>query len=241
MYRRDALQRNISGRLRLSLLLTIVSVVIGVLPPGASMSAEPTKRPAVAEERLLQQFISSALNQKPAPAPPAASTQSDTALASPNAPGPAQPDVPSPQLPASYSKATFKMVLALAATVAILALGGVVCRRYLLQSPWFGQRGALLRVIARVNITPKAAVALVEVPGKVLVIGVTGNSVTGLSELPATTVQPDEAVQPRSTAVSFAETLERQTHNGNGYATTEDSLLGLSERIQRKVRNLKQL
>ena len=242
MYSRAALRWDISDRRCLPLLTLIVCLVVSTLSPALSISAEQPARSATAltEERLLQQFISSALNQQQSLTPPVESSPADSVTTSPARGAPEQPAPPANPLPTAYARATLNMVLALGATLAVLAAGGYVCRRYLLKSPWFGKRSSTLRVIARVNITPKAAVALVEVPGKLLVIGVTGNSVTGLSELPADP-QPTAEGQPRPTAVSFAETLEQQTHHSNGHTPTEDPLLGLSENIQRKVRSLKQL
>jgi flagellar biogenesis protein FliO len=66
------------------------------------------------------------------------------------------------------------MVVALGAILGCLLLAAFLLRRYLFSQATFGKRATSLRVLARTHLTPKAVVALLEVPGKTLVIGVTG-------------------------------------------------------------------
>jgi len=120
-------------------------------------------------ERFLQNVIGQSLAQgNPAPAAPTA----------PPSPGP-QSAVPSPQpvqATGDLTAATLKMVLSLGGILGLLALGGYMIRRFWLDQTFLGKRTPMMRVLARVNITPKAGVALLEVPGKVLVIGLTGST-----------------------------------------------------------------
>src|SRR5215510_1642909 len=154
-------------------------------------------------ERFLQNVIGQSLGQgSPAPAAPIA----------PPSPGP-QSTVPSPQ-PAQatgdLTAATLKMVLSLGSILGLLVLGGYVIRRFWLDQTFLGKRTPMMRVLARVNITPKAGVALLEVPGKVLVIGLTGSTMVALGELTTAASQPFEH-PPVETPSSFASALDTST------------------------------
>jgi flagellar biogenesis protein FliO len=132
------------------------------------------------------------------------------------------------------------MVLSLAAILGCLLLVAYVIRRYLLSSAPFGKRAKALRVIARTHLTPKAVVALLEVPGKTLVIGVTGSTLVTLGEV----VMPTENHEVASAAapnISFAATLDQSAQELNGTDQGDETLLHVSERIQRKISRLKQL
>jgi flagellar biogenesis protein FliO len=194
------------------------------------------------EERFLQHIISRTLDQKtpaetdaaesPQPQP---SSRSHTPYAVPTAPSAA-----ANQIPSELTTATTTMILALSAILSLLGAGGYVIRRYLLKPSVFGKRGNLLRVVARVSITPKAAVALLEVPGKLLVIGVNGSTLTALGEIPATALEQAESVE-NTTSDSFAAALDQHAQAANASAPPEDPLVHMAEHIQRKVSRLKQL
>jgi flagellar biogenesis protein FliO len=206
-----------------------------------SQAAEPAApAPAVQSmpqppngERFLQNVISQSLAQgNPAPAAPTA----------PPSPGP-QSAVPSPQpvqATGDLTAATLKMVLSLGGILGLLALGGYVIRRFWLDQTFLGKRTPMMRVLARVNITPKAGVALLEVPGKVLVIGLTGSTMVALGELTTATVPPLERT-PVETPSSFASTLDTSTESLVDEEKGADVLLKVSEAIQQKMRRLKQL
>jgi flagellar biogenesis protein FliO len=132
------------------------------------------------------------------------------------------------------------MILALSAILGLLGAGGYVIRRYLLKPSVFGKRGNILRVVARVSITPKAAVALLEVPGKLLVIGVNGSMLTALGEIPVTALEQAESAE-HTASDSFATALDQHTRAANASAPPEDPLVHMPEHIQRKVSRLKQL
>jgi flagellar biogenesis protein FliO len=220
-----------------------------VVTGGAAVSraAEPASVPANTgqsmpqppnQERFLQNFISQSLGQG---APP---TATPSALP---APGP-QPAVVSPQPSqlqpsqptGDLTAAAMKMVLSLGGILGLLVLGGYVIRRYLLNQTFLGKRTPMMRVLARVNITPKAGVALLEVPGKVLVIGITGSTLVALGELTTGTTPALElpTVEP---PVSFATTLDNSTGSRAEDEKTADVLLKVSEVIQQKMSRLKQL
>jgi flagellar biogenesis protein FliO len=122
----------------------------------------------------------------------------------------------------------------------LLVLGGYVIRRFWLDQTFLGKRTPMMRVLARVNITPKAGVALLEVPGKVLVIGLTGSTMVALGELPTATLPPREH-PPVETLSSFASALDTSTGNLPDEEKDADALLKVSEAIQQKIRRLKQL
>jgi len=137
------------------------------------------------------------------------------------------------------------MVLSLGGILGVLVLGGYVIRRYLLDQTFLGKRTPLMRVLARVNITPKAGVALLEVPGKVLVIGITGSTLVALGEVAAVTTTPLEHPS-EALSSSFAATLDNSTRDNSTSSLVEEErpaavLLKLSEAIQQKVSRLKQL
>jgi flagellar biogenesis protein FliO len=132
------------------------------------------------------------------------------------------------------------MVLSLGGMLGLLVLGGYVIRRFWLDQTFLGKRTPMMRVLARVNITPKAGVALLEVPGKVLVIGLTGSTMVALGELSTATVSPREQ-PPVETPSSFATTLDMSTGSLADEEKSADALLKVSEAIQQKIRRLKQL
>jgi len=132
------------------------------------------------------------------------------------------------------------MVLSLTGILLLLVLGGYVIRRYLLDQTFLGKRNAMMRVLARINITPKAGVALLEVPGKVLVIGITGSTLVALGELTTATTPPLE--QPvAEPPPSFATTLDTSIGSLTDEEKPADVLLKVSEVIQQKMSRLKQL
>jgi flagellar biogenesis protein FliO len=98
------------------------------------------------------------------------------------------------------------MVLSLGGILGLLVLGGYVIRRFWLDQTFLGKRTPMMRVLARVNITPKAGVALLEVPGKVLVIGLTGSTMVALGELSSAT-SPALERPPVEMPSSFASAL----------------------------------
>jgi flagellar biogenesis protein FliO len=184
-------------------------------------------------ERFLQNVISQSIGQgSPAPAAPTA----------PPSPGP-QAAVQSPQpvqATGDLTAATLKMVLSLGGILGVLVLGGYVIRRFWLDQTFLGKRTPMMRVLARVNITPKAGVALLEVPGKVLIIGLTGSTMVALGELSTATVPPLER-PPVEMPPSFASALDTSTGSLTDETKGADALLKMSEAIQQKMRWLKQL
>lgn len=227
--------------------LIIGACLLGLLVAGetpSSRAAEPVSAPKPAgeptpqpnQERFLQNFISQSLGQGPAAtAAPSPSPQSAVVSPQSSAPSP-QPAPPTGDLTA----ATMKMVLALAGILALLVLGGYVIRRYLLDQTFLGKRTPLMRVLARVNITPKVGVALLEVPGKVLVVGITGSTLVALGEIAPIAPAPTEhAAETRPS--TFATTLDHSTSRLTAEEKPSDVLLKISEAIQQKVSQLKQL
>jgi flagellar biogenesis protein FliO len=195
-------------------------------PAGHSIPQPPN------QERFLQNFISQALGQgSPAPVAPTA----------PPPPSP-QSSVPTPQPPPAtgdLTAATLKMVLSLGGILGLLVLGGYAIRRYWLDQTFLGKRTPMMRVLARVNITPKAGVALLEVPGKVLVIGLTGNTMVALGELTTTTLPLERP--PVESPSSFPSALDTSTGSLADEEKGAEVLLKVSEAIQQKMRRLKQL
>jgi flagellar biogenesis protein FliO len=197
------------------------------MPAGPSMPQPPNG------ERFLQNVISQSLGQG-SPVPVAPTT--------PPPPG-SQSAVPSPQpvqATGDLTAATLKMVLSLGGMLGLLVLGGYVIRRFWLDQTFLGKRTPMMRVLARVNITPKAGVALLEVPGKVLVIGLTGSTIVALGELPTATI-PSREHPPVETPSSFVSALDTSTGSLADEEKGAEALLNVSEAIQQKIRRLKQL
>jgi flagellar biogenesis protein FliO len=221
------------GACLLRLLVVGEATVSHAAEPVAPMPAVQSMPQPPNGERFLQNVISQSLGQgSPAPAIPTA----------PPSPGPQSP-VPSsqpPQTTGDLTAATLKMVLSLGGILGLLVLGGYVIRRFWLDQTFLGKRTPMMRVLARVNITPKAGVALLEVPGKVLVIGLTGSTMVALGELTTATIQPLEH-PPVETPSSFASALETSTGSFVEEGKGADALLKVSEAIQQKMRRLKQL
>ncbi len=221
-----------------------------VVAGGAvSLAAEPASVPTNAGQSMPQQpnqerfppdFISQVLGQGTSPtatppAPPSPNSQS-----SPVSSQPSPPQLQPAPITGELTATALKMVLSLTGILLLLVLGGYVIRRYLLDQTFLGKRNALMRVLARINITPKAGVALLEVPGKVLVIGITGNTLVALGELTTVTTPPLEQpmAEPPS---SFATTLDTSIGSLTDEEKPADVLLKVSEVIQQKMSRLKQL
>jgi flagellar biogenesis protein FliO len=221
------------GACLLHLLVVGEATVSHAAEPAAPVPAVQSMPQPPNGERFLQNVISQSLGQgSPAPAVPTA----------PPSPGPqaAVPSAQQPQATMDLTAATLKMVLSLGGMLALLVLGGYVIRRFWLDQTFLGKRTPMMRVLARVNITPKAGVALLEVPGKVLIIGLTGNAMVALGELSTATIPPLDQ-PPVETPSSFASALDMSTGSLADEEKGADTLLKVSEAIQQKMRRLKQL
>ncbi len=219
-----------------------------VVAGGAvSLAAEPASVPPNAGQSMPQQhnqerfppdFISQVLGQgtSPTATPPAPPSPNSQSFPVSSQPSPPQPAPTTGELTAT----ALKMVLSLTGILLLLVLGGYVIRRYLLDQTFLGKRNALMRVLARINITPKAGVALLEVPGKVLVIGITGNTLVALGELTTATTPPLEPPMAEPPP-SFATTLDTSIGSLTDEEKPADVLLKVSEVIQQKMSRLKQL
>jgi flagellar protein FliO/FliZ len=200
--------------------------------PPVSRAAEPPAQPSPPgetpqnlQEQFLQHFISQSL--QPEAMPPGVTSRATQERAS----------VPAHDTHELTAAAT-KMVLSLGVVVLLLIGGAYLVRRYLLQQPPLGRRGQVLRVVAKVPLTPKTAVVLVEVPGKVLVVGVAGTALTALGEV-APEALGRQTQEPE--AAAFAATLDRHVRNLEAQQGADDVLLHVPEAIQKKVNGLKRL
>jgi flagellar biogenesis protein FliO len=150
---------------------------------------------------------------------------------------------PVPQIPHQLTTAATTMLLALGAILCCLIVGAYVVRRYLLTHTLLGTRTTPLRVLARTYITPKAAVALLEVPGKLLVIGIAGGTMVALGEVTAASPSSETNTpsSPSIPSTSFATTLTQSAQQFIRQDEADATPLQVSERIQQKVSRLKQL
>jgi flagellar biogenesis protein FliO len=205
-------------------------------------TTEDSMQPSPSQERFLQHFISRSLGQEEAKdASPGVLRQQSAAAPSQHAPPSlTEPQMAETRLSSELTTAATQMVFALGGVLSCLLAGGYLLRRYFLKHASLGQREGLLRVLGRVNLTPKATVALLEVPGKLLVIGITSSTLTALGEVAATALEAP-ATSAASSSASFADTLDQETLTLPEQTHTADPLLHGPEAIQRMVSGLKRL
>ncbi len=161
-------------------------------------------------------------------------------------------------VPGDFTSSLTTMLLSLALLSSFLLIGAYLVRHYFFRSTFQGRRGQQIRVLNRVNITPKATIALVDVPGKVLVVGITGQSLTPLGEIPRLegreeqrhTTEPEEHAENLKEAgrgspaehSSFAVTLAQEIEGYDmGQNSPDEAILRVAEAIQKKVSGLKKL
>jgi flagellar biogenesis protein FliO len=214
---------------RLLAALCVGGFFLAVTPP-MSRAAEPPARQSPPgettqnlQEQFLQHFISQSLQPEAMP-PGTRATQERASVPTHDA--------------HELTAAATKMILSLGVLILLLIGGAYLVRRYLLQQPPLGRRGQVLRVVAQVPLTPKTAVALVEVPGKVLVVGVAGTVLTALGEV-APEALGRQTQEPE--AAAFAATLDRHVRDLEAQQGADDVLLHVPEAIQKKVNGLKRL
>lgn len=90
----------------------------------------------------------------------------------------------------SFFPALLKMFFALAIVIGLLVAAMYVLRRYLSQSPSGSRDGSLIQIVATRYLGPKCSILMVEVLGKVVVLGLTGGQMTVL-----TTIDDDRALE----------------------------------------------
>ena len=206
------------------------------------------------QESFLQQFISRSLIPEP-PAQAVSTAPKDEPQVRSETP-PLQVAVAPPPLEKSVSSeltaAATKMILALAAILCFLIGAAYLARRFIFNRMSSGSSEQLLRVVAKVPLTTKCMLVLVEVPGKSILIGVNGTTLTALGEVEslrevAEPVEAEESVEAEQEAEteaatrSFAESLKQYTQNQATQDQPEDGLLSVEEVIQKKVSSLKRL
>ena len=105
---------------------------------------------------------------------------------------------------------TLQMLTALAVVVGALLVAFYVIRRFL-QKDGGGSGNSLIRVIANQYIGVKKNIALVEVPGAVLVLGISNDRINLLTKIEDQALLDGiQANAPRH-AVSFSDHLQRLT------------------------------
>lgn len=111
-----------------------------------------------------------------------------------------------------------KMMGALALVIGLLFVSLQVFKR-MYQNKSGGRSRNLINVLASNYVGVKKSVALVEVPGTVLVLGITNDRITLLSELSKASVDTAMAARGAKNNGSFAEHLRRLTNKSNNDAT----------------------
>lgn len=90
----------------------------------------------------------------------------------------------------SFFPALLKMFFALAIVIGLLVAAMYVLKRYLSHSPSGSRDGSLIQIISHRYLGPKCSILMVEVLGKVIVLGLTGGQMTML-----TTIDDDHALE----------------------------------------------
>lgn len=112
--------------------------------------------------------------------------------------------------PPELIPSALKMMAALAAVLGGLFVAVVAARRYLARTGTAaGER--LVRVIASHPIGVKKSVTLVEIPGTVLVLGVTGERIELLSRIDSPEILERICRREPEAAISFSDQLGRLT------------------------------
>ena len=83
----------------------------------------------------------------------------------------------------SFFPALLKMFFALAIVIGLLVATMYVLRRYLSHSPSGSRDGSLIQIIATRYLGPKCSILMVEVLGKVIVLGLTSGQMTVLTTI----------------------------------------------------------
>jgi flagellar biosynthetic protein FliO len=90
----------------------------------------------------------------------------------------------------SFFPALLKMFFALAIVIGLLVAAMYVFRRYLGHSPSGSRDGSLIQIVSTRYLGPKCSILMVEVLGKVIVLGLTSGQMTVL-----TTIDDDRALE----------------------------------------------
>jgi flagellar biogenesis protein FliO len=147
--------------------------------------------------------------------------------------------------PSTVTTAAVKMILSLGGILLVLVAIAYFIRRSNLVSGGSGKAGAILRVTARAPITAKSMVAVVEVSGKSILLGVTGTSLTMLAEIPMhdkdTLHGKDTLEEVDKSSGTFEASLEQYAKKAGLPKESEVNFLTVQEAIQKKVSNLKRL
>ncbi len=94
----------------------------------------------------------------------------------------------------SFFPALLKMFFALAIVIGLLVATMYVLKRYLNHSPSGSRDGSLIQIVSTRYLGPKSSILMVEVLGKVLVLGLTSSQMTVL-----TTIDDDQALEKMNT------------------------------------------
>lgn len=201
-------------------------------------------------EQFLKHFIT--------PSPSEETPVSVSPVDSQPATGAVSPSTEPSVVPGDFTSSLTTMLLSLALLSSFLLIGAYLVRHHFFRSTFQGRRGQQIRVLNRVNITPKATIALVEIPGKVLVVGITGQSLTTLSEIPRLEGQEEQhhTPEPEGHAENLKETRKDSPAEHSSFAATlaqeiegydtgrnsqDEAILRVAEAIQKKVSGLKKL
>lgn len=83
----------------------------------------------------------------------------------------------------SFFPALLKMFFALAIVIGLLVASMYVLRKYLSHAPSGSRDGSLIQIIATRYLGPKCSILMVEVLGKVIVLGLTSGQMTVLTTI----------------------------------------------------------
>ncbi|GIX47063.1 MAG: hypothetical protein KatS3mg131_1274 [Candidatus Tectimicrobiota bacterium] len=204
------------GVLGVSLSLLVPAVLLAQAQQPAPGAAAPS------DDRFLQQFISRTLT--PPRESPAAAVSSPAGR-----PDPAAPPATAPSLTA----AALRVVGVLALLLALLGAGAYVLRHLSHRMPGRGRRYPV-QVLARIPLAPKACLTLVRVPGKVLLLGLAGTTLSLLGELP-------EEREAAGESEPFLAALAQQLRQRTPQESEQNGFEGMAAALEQKLRSMQQL
>ncbi|MFZ7125689.1 MAG: FliO/MopB family protein [Desulfobacterales bacterium] len=114
-----------------------------------------------------------------------------------------------------------KMLGVLILIVGVLAVFNVYSRR-LMHRGSAGRRGKRIQVLESTLLGMKKSIALVRVPGSVLVLGVTGERITLIDKIPESEYRAEATVPSVTPEPSFQDHLGRLLNRFGGRLSSED-------------------
>jgi flagellar biosynthetic protein FliO len=135
-----------------------------------------------------------------------------------------------PQIP-SFSKSLFKSFISLLIVIALIILTSYILKRFFLTKSKFGSPEKTMKILSNLYIGEKKRICLVEVLGKILVLGITNSNISLLTEIEGEKVMDivSDIQKNETNNRSFTKILKDSDSNVN------------TEKIESKAKNLSKI